>query len=210
MAKKNNTKKTTVETTAIVETPVITFTGADLQHKLEIFENVSLRKLAIACELSYGWILKCAKEPIPNVPYDPEAINYEKVAGVFVKRGIDLNTIDWGALNVLTPRGSGAALTKNMDAFQVGAKVYLREDNKVPFEICYKTETHIVIMKEGTTEPRSWSHATFLMKGPVFEPRTITEKTTTRIELEAEEEAAITAEIQAEAKAKKQRGAEEA
>lgn len=173
MAKKN-IKKT--ETTATVETPVITFTGADLQSKLEQFPNVSLRKLAIACELSYGWILKCSKEPIPNVPYDPEAINFEKVAGVFTKRGIDLSTVDWESLNEATVR-NGATLTKDMSAFQVGAKVYLREDNKIPFEIVYKTGTHIVIMKEGTTEPRSWSHATFLMKGPVFEPRTITEKT---------------------------------
>lgn len=167
MATKKNIKKT--------ETLTITFTGTDLQTMMEKYPNVSLRKLAIACELSYGWILKCSKEPIPNVPYDPEAINYEKVAGVFAKRGIDLNTIDWESLNEATVR-QGATLTKNMDAFQVGGKVYLREDNKIPFEICYKTETHIVIMKEGTTEPRSWSHATFLMKGPVFEPRTITEK----------------------------------
>lgn len=167
------------KTNAVVnetKTPEINFTGMDLQVRMEMFPNVSLRKLAIACELSYGWILKCSKEPIPGVPFDPEAINYDKVAGVFVKRGIDLNLIDWESLNTAAVR-QGTQLTKNMDAFQVGGKVYLREDNKVPFEICYKTETHIVIMKEGTTEPRSWSHATFLMKGPVFEPRTVTEKT---------------------------------
>lgn len=172
MAKKN----TTIETTTTVETPTINFTGIDLSIKMEKYPNVSLRKLALACELSYGWILKCSKEPIVGVPFDPEAINYDKVANVFVKRGIDLNMIDWESLNESTVR-NGASLTKNMDAFQVGGKVYLREDNKVPFQICYKTDTHIVIMKEGSTEPRSWSHSTFLMKGPVFEPRTITEKT---------------------------------
>lgn len=167
MAKKNTTPETTT---------TINFTGIDLASKMEQYPNVSLRKLALACELSYGWILKCSKEPIVGVPFNPEAINYEKVAGVFAKRGIDLNVIDWESLNEATVK-NGASLTKNMDAFQVGGKVYLREDNKVPFQICYKTDTHIVIMKEGSTEPRSWSHATFLMKGPVFEPRTITEKT---------------------------------
>lgn len=171
MARK--TKKAEATTSEQVE---ITFTGTDLQAKLEEYSNVSLRKLAIACELSYGWILKCSKTPIPGVPFDPEAINYAKVVEVFTKRGVDLNTVDWEALNEATIR-QGAVLTKNMDAFQVGGKVYLREDNKIPFEICYKTDTHIVIMKEGTTEPRAWSHATFLMKGPVFEPRTVTEKT---------------------------------
>lgn len=179
MAKKSNTKKTVSETQT--QTPVVTFTGEDLQKKLEQYPNVSLRKLAIACELSYGWILKCSKEPTPGVPFDPEAINYDKVAGVFAKRNIDLSTIDWESLNEATVRQE-ATLTKNMDAFQVGGKVYLREDNTTPFEICYKTATHIVIMKVGTTEPRSWSHTTFLMKGPVFEPRTITEKTNEEVE----------------------------
>lgn len=166
MSKRNNN----------VEATTINFTGADLATMMEEYSNVSLRKLAIACELSYGWILKCSKEPIAGVPFDPEAINYEKVASVFAKRGINLAEIDWESLNVATVR-NGATLTKDMSAFNVGQHVYLREDNKIPFEICYKTETHIVIMKVGTTEPRSWSHATFLMKGPVFEPRTITEKT---------------------------------
>lgn len=183
MAKKN------IKKTETIETPAILFTGADLQQKMELYPNVSLRKLAIACELSYGWILKCSKEPIPGIAFDPEAVNYDKVASVFAKRGIDLATIDWEALNNTTVR-NGATLTKDMDAFAVGKKVYLREDNTTPFEIVYKTGTHIVIMKKGSTEPRSWSHATFLMKGPVFEPRTITEKTTARKEMEAEEEEA--------------------
>lgn len=180
MAKKN------IKKTETIETPAIAFTGADLEAKLTAYPNVSLRKLAIACELSYGWILKCSKEPIAGVPFDPEAINYDKVASVFAKRDIDLATIDWEGLNIATVR-NGATLTKDMDAFTVGKKVYLREDNTTPFEIVYKTGTHIVIMKEGTTEPRSWSHATFLMKGPVFEPRTETEKTTARKQMEAEE-----------------------
>jgi len=142
-----------------------------LRDAMTQYPNVSLRKLAAACECSYGWILKKSKEPIPNVPYDPEAINYEAVQATFEKKGIDLAQLDWSVLNE-APIRTGALLTKNMDAFQVGGKVYLREDNQVPFVICYKTDTHIVIMKEGSTEPRAWSHATFLMKGPVFEPRT--------------------------------------
>lgn len=188
MAKKNTQKNITVaaETETQNSLCFTPLTGAELQAKMEQFPNVSLRKLAIACEISYGWILKCSKEPIPGVAFDPEAINYDKVASVFAKRGIDLDTVDWETLNEAAIR-NGATLTKDMDAFQVGGKVYLREDNTTPFEIVYKTDTHIVIMKEGTTEPRSWSHATFLMKGPVFEPRTITEKTTARKEMEAEE-----------------------
>ena len=144
----------------------------DLETAMQKYPNVSLRKLATACEVSYGWILKKSKEPIPGMAYDPEAVNYEAVAATFAKKGIDLNALDWDTLNEAVLK-RGVQLTKNMDAFQVGQKVYLREDNTTPFEICYKTDTHIVIMKEGTTEPRAWSHGTFLMKGPVFEPRTV-------------------------------------
>ena len=148
----------------------------DLASAMQKYPNVSLRKLATACEISYGWILKKSKEPVPGQAYDPEATNYSAVQAVFDKRGIDLSKLDWEALNASTVR-NGAVLPKDMDAFAVGRKVYLREDNAVPFEICYKTDTHIVIMKEGTTEPRAWGHATFLMKGPVFEPRAVSEKT---------------------------------
>lgn len=163
MSKKvNTTPEVATDATAIF----------NLREALEKYPNVSLRKLACACELSYGWILKRSKEPVEGVPYDPNFVNYEAVAQTFAKKGIDLATVDWDALNEATLR-RGVQLTKNMDAFQVGGKIYLREDNTTPFEICYKTDSHIVIMKEGTTEPRAWSHATFLMKGPVFEPRTV-------------------------------------
>ena len=172
MSKKINTN----EELAINATPVY-----DLKSAMEKYPNVSLRKLAVACEVSYGWLLKKSKEPIPGQAYDPENVNYEAVAQVFAKKDINLSTLDWDALNEATVR-KGTILTKDMSTFEVGKKVYLREDNTTPYEICYRTGTHIVVMKEGTTEPRAWSHATFLMKGPVFEPRTVTEK---NIEVEA-------------------------
>lgn len=158
----------TVENTAIETTPSV-----DLKALMEKYPNVSLRKLALSLELSYGWILKCSKKPIPGEAYDPDAVNYEEVAKTFARKGINLEELDWESLNESTQTSRGILLTKDMSAFEVGQKVYLREDNEVPFDICYKTETHIVIMKEGATEPRAWSHSTFLMKGPVFEPRTI-------------------------------------
>lgn len=145
----------------------------DLESLMKQYPNVSLRKLALSLELSYGWILKCSKKPIAGQPYDPDAINYDEVAKTFARKGINLAELDWATLNESTQTSRGILLTKDMDAFQVGQKVYLREDNEVPFDICYKTATHIVIMKQGDTEPRAWSHSTFLMKGPVFEPRTI-------------------------------------
>ena len=69
------------------------------------------------------------------------------------------------------PNRKGTALQKDIDAFKVGDKVYLRRDNTTPYEILYKTETHVVIMKVGTSEPQAWANNTFLINGPVFQPR---------------------------------------
>ena len=170
MSKKiNNTNEAITTTNEVInETPIV-----NLEELMNKYPNVSLRKLALSLELSYGWILKCSKKPIPGLPYDPDAINYDEVAKTFARKGIDLNALDWETLNESSQTSRGITLQKDMSAFQVGGKVYLREDNEVPFDICYKTDSHIVIMKEGSTEPRAWSHSTFLMKGPVFEPRTI-------------------------------------
>lgn len=159
----------------VIETPATEEVAPTigLKEYMDEYPNVSLRKLALSLELSYGWILKCSKKPIPGQPYDPDAVNYDEVQKTFERKGIDYTQLDWEALNEASQTSRGISLQKDMSAFQVGGKVYLREDNEVPFDICYKTDSHIVIMKEGSTEPRAWSHSTFLMKGPVFEPRTI-------------------------------------
>lgn len=168
----NDTQVLETSPEATAPAPATTPT-VDLKSLMEQYPNVSLRKLALSLELSYGWILKCSKKPIAGQPYDPDAINYDEVAKTFARKGINLEELDWESLNESTQTSRGISLQKDMSAFQVGGKVYLREDNEVPFDICYKTATHIVIMKQGDTEPRAWSHSTFLMKGPVFEPRTI-------------------------------------
>lgn len=169
MSKKINNKA--IDATIENTTPL-----CDLKALFEKYPNASLRKLALACDISYGYLLKKSKEPITGQPYDPCAVNYDAVAAIFQRKHIDLTTLDWDTINEATLK-RGVMLPKNMDTFNVGDKVYLREDNTTPFEICYKTETHIVIMKKGSTEPRAWSHATFLMKGPVFEPRTVSNDT---------------------------------
>lgn len=181
MSKKINTienEAITATADAVVSENAVAVAAAEvaptvnLEELMKQYPNVSLRKLALSLELSYGWILKCSKKPIAGKPYDPDAVNYEEVAKTFARKGIDLNSLDWPTLNEAAQTTRGLLLTKDMEAFRCGQSVYLREDNEVPFEICYKTDTHIVIMKHGSTEPRAWSHSTFLMKGPVFEPRT--------------------------------------
>lgn len=138
-----------------------------LREYMESYPNVSIRKLAAATNINYGILLKLSKQPIPGVPYDPEAINYGAVEAKLLKKEVNYAKLDWESMNV----GRTTTLSKSVDDFKVGDKVYLRKNNEVPYIIVYKTETHVVIMLEGTSEPQAWSNNTFMLNGPAFEPR---------------------------------------
>ena len=145
-------------------------TSVSLKDYFEKYPNVSIRKLAAVTNINYGILLKKSKEPIPGEAYDPEAINWAAVEDKLISKKIDWTALDWDVLNEGKAR-KGATLVKDMDAFKVGDKVWLRRDNVTPYEIVYKTETHVVLMQEGTSEPVAWSNNTFLINGPVFQPR---------------------------------------
>ena len=153
----------------INENTAITAT-LSLKDYFEKFPNTSLRKLAAATNINYGVLLKKSKEPIPGAAYDPEATNWKSLEDKLTAKGVDWTTLDWEAMNA-GPNRKGTALQKDIAAFKVGDKVYLRRNNTTPYEILYKTETHVVIMLEGTSEPQAWANNTFLINGPVFEPR---------------------------------------
>ena len=162
MSKNVNTNVATTATTVP--------TANSLQALFMAYPNASLRKLAAATDVNYGVLLKKSKDPIPGEAYDPEATNWEALEDKLTAKGVDWTTLDWAAMNA-GPNRKGTALQKDIDAFKVGDKVYLRRNNTTPYEILYKTETHVVIMLEGSSEPQAWANNTFLINGPVFEPR---------------------------------------
>lgn len=174
MSKKMNANEAAITAT--------TTTRESLQALFEKYPNASLRKLAQATDINYGVLLKKSKDPVPGEAYDPEATNWKALEDKLTSKGIDWNTLNWSVLNA-GPNRKGSALQKNIDAFKVGDKVYLRRDNTTPYEILYKTETHVVIMKVGTSEPQAWANNTFLINGPVYEPRAEKSK---KLEIEAE------------------------
>lgn len=155
---------------AIPATTIEAVNHYSLQKCFELNPNASLRKLAAATNVNYGVLLKKSKEPIPGETYDPEATNWKALEDKLTSKGVDWNNLNWSELNA-GPNRKGTALQKDIDAFKVGDKVYLRRDNTTPYEILYKTETHVVLMLEGTSEPMAWANNTFLINGPVFEPR---------------------------------------
>ena len=150
----------------------MTTTTTSLQSLFEQYPNASIRKLAAATNINYGIMLKLSKKPIPGEAYDPEAINWGALEEKLTSKGIDWTTLNWDAMNE-GPNRKGATLQKDINAYSVGTKVYLRKNNTTPYEIVYKTGTHIVIMLEGTTEPQALAHNTFLLYGPSFEPRAV-------------------------------------
>ena len=141
-----------------------------LKELFETYPNASLRKLAAVTGINYGVLLKKSKDPVPGEAYDPEATNWGALEAKLTSKEVDWNTLDWEAMNQ-GPNRQGSTLQKDISAFKVGDKVYLRRNNTTPYEILYKTETHIVIMLEGTSEPQAWANNTFMINGPVFEPR---------------------------------------
>lgn len=163
MSKKMNANEAAITATT-------TTARESLQSLFEKYPNASLRKLAAATEVNYGILLKKSKDPIPGEAYNPEAINWKALEDKLTAKEVDWTALDWEAMNQ-GPNRKGTALQKDIDAFKVGDKVYLRRNNTTPYEIVYKTETHVVIMLEGTSEPQAWANNTFLMNGPVFEPR---------------------------------------
>ncbi len=158
------------------KTNLTTITATNLQGIFELYPNVSLRKIAPLIGINYGILLKKSKEPIAGKAYDPNEMNWEAIVSTINRKDERIEAfyeINWQELNEHSNR-KGPTLPKNMELFEVGTKVYLRKNNATPYEIVYKTETHIVIILEGTQEPTSWSHSTFLLNGPVFEPRVLT------------------------------------
>ena len=143
-----------------------------LQTYFEQYPNASIRKLSAATNINYGIMLKKSKEPIPGEAYDPEAINWGALEQKLTSKDIDWTTLDWDAMNE-GPNRKGATLVKDVAAFQVGAEVYLRKNNEVPYVIVYKTATHVVVQLKGSTEPQAWANNTFLLYGPSLEPRAV-------------------------------------
>lgn len=178
MSKKMNANEAAI--TATEDTTVEAATRYSLREYFEMNPNASLRKLAQATEVNYGVLLKKSKDPIPGEAYDPEATNWTALEDKLTSKGVDWNALDWNALNA-GPNRQGTTLQKSVDAFKVGDKVYLRKNNDTPYEVLYKTDTHIVIMLEGSTVPQAWANETFLLNGPVFQPRA---KKSTKVDVE--------------------------
>ena len=173
------------KTIEIVNTEAVAAIAATLKENFEKHPNATIRKFAHATEMNYMGLLNASRKPVVGEAYDPEAKNYTAMAELIVKNGKDVAGVNWEELETVN-RASTATLIKDMDKFTVGSKVYIRRNPTTPYEIVYKTATHIVLLLEGSTDPIAWQHSTFLFNGPQFEPRKAVE-----VEAEVEAEAEV-------------------
>lgn len=185
-------KKDTIET-ATVET-AMTVTPADmLRHLFDTHLHVSLSRFADAVDAPYAAIRAKAKQPIEGQVFDPTATNYEAIMSYLLKRSPELNVaaLDWDKLNAKSERVTKVLKESTID-FSVGKTYWLRYF-KSNWTIVYETETHLCLMPKDTnsTQPKVMAKTTFIACG--VKPEQPVEQLT------AEEEAKITAEIQAEA-----------
>lgn len=164
-----------IENAKTINQETVAAIAASLKENFEKHPNATIRRVAHALDMNYMGLLNASRKPVVGEAYDPEAKNYTAMAELITKNGVDVAGIDWAALEQ-NNRTSTATLIKDMDKFTVGSKVYIRRNPSTPYEIVYKTATHIVLLLEGSTEPIAWQHSTFLFNGPQFEPRAAAEK----------------------------------
>lgn len=160
-----------MKTITIEDSKAIMATAEALKKGFEANPNATVRKLANSCGVkNYMGLLNASRKPVAGMTYDPDALNYDAMAKVLLRNGVDAANIDWAEVAAETRRTPGTVV-KDLSAFEVGMKVYLRRVPTTPYTIVYKTETHIVLLLEGSTEPLAWKNTTFLFNGPQFTPR---------------------------------------
>ena len=129
-------------------------------------EAMNLRKLSIATNCTYQVLLKASKKPIVGETYDPTKINYEELAkSIERKMSVEeFDAIDFEAI-IANARATSAQLSAS--DFAVDECFTLRNDKDGrTYKMLLKTDTHVVIIRDDTTQPRVMSNETFAHQGP--------------------------------------------
>lgn len=148
-------------------TETMNITTGKLESLMQNHTNVSLAKLADACDAPYAAVRAKAKQPVEGQAYDPAATNYEAIEAYLLKRNpeLDLEALDWEQMNQKTERQAKVLKDSNVD-FSVGKVYYLRYF-KSNWRIVYVTETHVCLMPADTnsTQPKVMAKTTFISCG---------------------------------------------
>lgn len=129
-------------------------------------ETMNLRKLSLATNCTYQVLLKASKKPIVGETYDPTKINYDELAKTILRKISieDFDAIDFEAI-IANSKATSAQLSSA--DFEINEEFTLRNDkSNLKYTMLLKTNTHVVIIREDTTQPRVMSNDTFAHQGP--------------------------------------------
>lgn len=128
------------------------------------YPTLSLRKLSIATNISYGVLLKAAKQPVANTIYDPNATNFDALQSKFDAKKIDLSTINYAELTTEIRSKATVEEDLTMDS------CWTIRGNETVWQIVALTDSHVCVRGyDAALEQltlRSMSKATFLHQSP--------------------------------------------
>lgn len=133
-----------------------------IEDVMKAYPRLSLRRICDETGLCYQYLLKAGKQPIAGATYDPTATNYAAMDTIIAKKGLDIASFDWAAIEatiaVVTP------INKPED-FHLDTEFKLRNDPTI-YSIIFTTETHVVFMPVNDTQPRVMNWDTFQHQSP--------------------------------------------
>lgn len=142
-------------------------TTKTLRELMTSHSDVTLAKLADACDAPVAAVRAKSKQPISGQIYDAAAINYEAIEEYLLKRKPDLKLeeLDWNQLNVKSEKATKVLKDTNID-FSIGRTYWLRYF-KSNWTIVYETATHVCLMLTdgSSTQPKVMAKTTFISCG---------------------------------------------
>lgn len=129
-------------------------------------EAMNLRKLSLATNCTYQVLLKASKKPIVGETYDPTKINYDELAKTILRK-ISIEEFDAIDFEAIIANSKATSAQLSSADFEINEEFTLRNDkSNLKYTMLLKTNTHVVIIREDTTQPRVMSNDTFAHQGP--------------------------------------------
>lgn len=139
----------------------------NLEAAFSQYPQLTLRQLALHLGISYQQLITVSHRPIPGVPYDPVAVNWDAVSDTLEKKGVT----ELPDLAAIADSKKSMYPSPKDTKWNVGDLVQLKYEASVTnedttYEIVFMTATHIVFMDVDGTQPRVMNYGVFNHQGP--------------------------------------------
>lgn len=125
---------------------------------IDLLKNnqTSIRKIASVVGCSYGNLLKASKQPVPGKPYDPTEINFEQLEKAIRNKLQDsYDEFDWElCITESAHNNEGQTISTDVGDHIQFKRGHGKNDPDATYTVVFKTETHVVLESNKSTEPR--------------------------------------------------------